>query len=96
MMFGSGKQGLGFVLAGTGILAASFFSLVQWRARRPSTAFTLVSAGKRHKKVRGDTCVYLPLMPPHPCRLALSALLHGTACSSDQLTPFQPDCLTSA
>ena len=48
LLFGSGKQGLAFALAGTGILAASFFSLVQWRAQRPSTAFTLLSAGKQH------------------------------------------------
>ncbi|KAL0024605.1 hypothetical protein WJX77_002237 [Trebouxia sp. C0004] len=30
---------------GTGILASAFFSLVQWRAQRPSTMFTLGSAG---------------------------------------------------
>ncbi|KAL3137925.1 hypothetical protein ABBQ38_005172 [Trebouxia sp. C0009 RCD-2024] len=51
LMFGSGKQGLGFVLAGSGVLAAAFFSLVQWRAQRPSTAFTLISAGKRYQQV---------------------------------------------
>lgn len=45
LLFGSGKQGLSFASAGTGILAASFFSLVQWRAQRPSTMFTLLSAG---------------------------------------------------
>ena len=45
LLFGSGRQGLAFALAGIGILAAAFFSLVQWRAQRPSTAFTLVSAG---------------------------------------------------
>ena len=48
LLFGSGRQGLAFAAAGTGVLAASFFSLVQWRAQRPSTVFTLVSAGK-HK-----------------------------------------------
>lgn len=47
LLFGSGKQGLTFALAGTGILASSFFSLVQWRAQRPSTTFTLLSTGKQ-------------------------------------------------
>lgn len=47
LLFGSGRQGLAFALAGIGILVAAFFSLVQWRAQRPSTAFTLVSAGKQ-------------------------------------------------
>ncbi|KAL3150493.1 hypothetical protein ABBQ32_000314 [Trebouxia sp. C0010 RCD-2024] len=57
LMFGSGKQGLGFVLAGAGILAAAFFSLVQWRAQRPSTAFTLISAGKRDQPVPVLSCL---------------------------------------
>ncbi len=46
LMFGSGHQGIAFAAGGTGILASAFFSLVQWRAQRPSTMFTLGSAGR--------------------------------------------------
>ncbi len=45
LIFGSGKQGIAFAIGGSGILGAAFFSLVQWRAQRPSTIFTLASAG---------------------------------------------------
>ncbi len=46
LLFGSGQQGIAFAAGGTGILASAFFSLVQWRAQRPSTMFTLGSAGR--------------------------------------------------
>ncbi|DBA79087.1 TPA: hypothetical protein ACH3X1_008938 [Trebouxia sp. C0004] len=46
LLFGSGHRGIAFAAGGTGILASAFFSLVQWRAQRPSTMFTLGSAGR--------------------------------------------------
>lgn len=61
LLFGSGKQGLSFASAGTGILAASFFSLVQWRAQRPSTMFTLLSAGKCLLRYIRDNCTLLAM-----------------------------------
>lgn len=45
LLFGSGTKGLSFALGGASILAAAFFSLLQWRQQRPSTVFTLASAG---------------------------------------------------
>ncbi|DBA93009.1 TPA: hypothetical protein ACH3X2_003350 [Trebouxia sp. C0005] len=45
LLFGSGQRGIAFAAGGAGILASAFFSLVQWRAQRPSTMFTLGSAG---------------------------------------------------
>ncbi|KAA6423143.1 MAG: Transmembrane s isoform 1 [Trebouxia sp. A1-2] len=46
LLFGSGQRGIAFAAGGAGILASAFFSLVQWRAQRPSTMFTLGSAGR--------------------------------------------------
>ena len=46
LLFGSGHRGIAFAAGGTAILASAFFSLVQWRAQRPSTMFTLGSAGR--------------------------------------------------
>lgn len=46
LLFGSGQQGVTFAAGGSGVLACAFFSLVQWRAQRPSTLFTLGSAGE--------------------------------------------------
>lgn len=45
LLLGSGMQGITFAAGGLGVLGAAFFSLVQWRAQRPSTMFTLASAG---------------------------------------------------
>ena len=45
LMFGSGRKGIMFALGGAFMLAGAFFSLLQWRQHRPSTVFTLASAG---------------------------------------------------
>lgn len=46
LLFGSGRKGIMFALGGAFMLAGAFFSLLQWRQHRPSTIFTLASAGK--------------------------------------------------
>lgn len=84
-MFGNGKQG--FVLAGAGVLAAAFFSLVQWRAQRPSTTFNLISAGKRHQQVpvlsclsMVNSCEGLLIHEGLICRLAWNFMCQARPC----------------
>lgn len=51
LLFGSGRKGIMFALGGAFMLAGAFFSLLQWRQHRPSTMFTLASAGKRQQSM---------------------------------------------
>ena len=68
LLFGAGSKG--FLVAGlaAALLALTFLSLIQWRARRPSKVLTLAQAGECWGGSAGGgtpgrglwVCVYLP------------------------------------
>ena len=80
LLFGAGSNG--FLVAGlaAALLALTFLSLIQWRARRPSKALTLAQAGECWVSVLGvgplaEACGSVPTFPACSCAAEASCML---------------------